>query len=163
MRMQHAYGIFDDEADHIIDLVRRHAPLAQIRATACPACGSAMAVEFTDDGNGFQIHCEGSPLHISKHQEITEPPPWWPQGVTPPTDSTWYWRERHSFDGGGNLTMKVSGWGADGVRWCGQLECATGDPDYAFWRWVLLQSGCTSDLISETELADLRARFVKTT
>jgi hypothetical protein len=76
--------------------------------------------------------------------------------------STWYWREWHSFDGSGNLTIKVSGWQADGVRWSGQLECATGDPDYAFWRWVLLQSGCTSDLISETELADLRTRFANT-
>ncbi|HLJ94835.1 MAG TPA: hypothetical protein VKU02_16785 [Gemmataceae bacterium] len=163
MKMQHTYGIFDDEANHIIDLVRRHAPLAQIRGTACPVCGSPMAVEFMDDGNGFQVYCEGSPLHISKHQDITEPPPWWPQCVIPPTDSTWYWREWHSFDGSGNLTMKVSGWRADGGRWSGQLECATGDPDYAFWRWVLLQSGCTSDRITETELAELRARFARTT
>ncbi len=119
-----------------------------------------MAVEFTDGGNGFQVYCDGNPLHISKHQDITDPTPLWPECVFPPTDSTWYWREWHSFDGRRNLTMKVSGWRPDGVRWSGQLECPTSDPDHAFWKWVLLQSGYTSDLISET--ADLRARFAKT-
>jgi hypothetical protein len=121
-----------------------------------------MAVEFTKEGNGFQVYCEGTPLHNSTYQDITELPSWWQQCVTPPTDSTWYWREWHTFDASGNQTIKVSGWQADGVRWCGQFECETDDPDYAFWPWVLLQSGCTSDLISETELADLRARFAKT-
>jgi hypothetical protein len=163
MNMQHTYGIFDDEADHIIDLVRRHAPLAQILGTRCPACGSAMAVDFVDGGTGFQVHCEGKPLHISKYQEIDDPPSWWPTCVIPPTDSTWYWRDWHSFDGDGNLTMKVSGWRADGVRWSGEFKCATSDPDYAFWRWVLLQSGCTSDLIDEAEVAELRARFTQAT
>jgi hypothetical protein len=160
--MQHTYGIFDDEADHIIGLVRRHAPLAQVRGTRCPACGAPMAVEFDERGAGFEVYCEGHPLHISTYQDIAGPPPWWRECVTPPTDSTWYWREWHSFDADGGLTIKVSGWRADGARWSGQLECASGDPDYAFWRWVLFQSGCTSDLIDDAELAELRARFAKT-
>jgi hypothetical protein len=161
MKMQHTYGIFDDEADHIIDLVRRHAPLAQIRGTGCPACGSPMAVEFVECGNGFQIYCEGKPLHISTHRDIADPPPWWLECVIPPTDSTWYWREWHTFNEGGKLTMKISGWRADGVRWSGQLECGPGELDYEFWRWVLFQSGCTSDLIDEAEVAELRARFAR--
>lgn len=36
-----------------------------------------------------------------------------------------------------------------------------GDSDYAYWRWVLLQSGCTSDLIGEIEVAVLRVQFEK--
>jgi len=165
MKMQHTYGIFDTEADHIIELVRRHAPLAQIRAAGCPACGAAVSVAFAEDGRGFSISCEGKPLHVSAHHEITEPPPWWRECVIEPTDSTWYWREWHSFDASGNLTMKMSGWQADGVRWSGQLECPTTHTDYRFWRWVLFESGCSSDLINDAELAELaelRTRFAKT-
>ena len=162
MKMQHTYGIFDSEADHLIELVRRHAPLAQVRAAGCPACGAAISVEFAEDGRGFSTFCEGKPLHISTYQDITQPPPWWRECVVEPTDSTWHWREWHQFDATGNLAMKVSGWTADGVRWSGQLECPTDHPDYAFWRWVLFQSGCTSDLIDDAELAELRARFAKT-
>jgi hypothetical protein len=159
VKAQHTYGIFDNEADHIINLVRRHVPLAQVRGTHCPACRAPMAVEFAEDGTGFQMHCEGAPLHITKYQDIGDPPSWWPECVIPPYDSTWYWREWHSFGADGKLTMKVSGWQADGVRWSGQLECAPGEPDYAFWRWVLLESGYTKDLIEEAEVAELRARF----
>jgi hypothetical protein len=162
MKMQQAYGIFDDEADHIIGLVRRRCPLDQVRDTGCPACGAAMAVEFAGDGTWFQVSCEGDPLHISKHQDIVDPPPWWRECVSPTIDVTFYWREAHAFDGDGNLTMYASGCRANGVHWSGQLECSTGDPDYAFWRWVLVESGCTSDLISDTELERLRARFGNT-
>jgi hypothetical protein len=163
MNMQHTYGFFDNEADHIIDLVRRHAPLAEILKSKCPACGSAMSVQFAKDGTGFQVSCAGDPLHFSTYQDISDPPPWWQECVVPSTDSTWYWRDWHSFEADGKLMMKVSGWQADGIRWSGQFECAPVDPDYTFWTWVLSQSGCTWDLISETELADLRARFAKTT
>jgi hypothetical protein len=58
--------------------------------------------------------------------------------------------------------MPLSGWNADGVRWSGGFACAVDHPDYAFWRWVLLESGCTSDLISNEELEGLRDRFTKT-
>jgi len=159
--MQHTYGIFETEADHLIELVRRHAPFAQIRAAGCPVCAAAISVTFAADGRGFTTACEGTPLHISTYQDIAEPPSWWRECVVEPTDLTWYWREWHSFDVTGKLTMKVSGWQADDIRWSGQLECAPDDPDYAFWKWVLLQSGCTSDLIDETEVAELRARFAQ--
>src|SRR5262245_42996742 len=121
MKMQFTYGIFDNEADHIIDLVRHHAPLAQIRGTGCPVCGSPMTVEFADSGNGFHVHCEGKPLHLSTYQDVADPPPWWPECVIPATDSTWYWREWHVFDRAGKLTIKTSGYEADGTHWSGQL------------------------------------------
>jgi hypothetical protein len=155
------YGIFDGEADAVIDLVRRHAPLAGVCGTPCPACGAAMYVTFSDDGHVFKVSCKGRPLHMSKYQDIVEPPPWWSECVVTLTDSTWYWQEWHSFDASGNLAMKISGCQADGVRWCGQLDCKTDDPDYSFWVWVLSESGCTSDLIDDAELADLRVRFAK--
>ena len=163
MKMQHTYGIFDDEADHIIDLVRRHAPLAQVRSAGCPACGAAMTVEFDASSTWFQVCCEGKPLHISKHQDIAAPPPWWRECVIPPTDSTFYWRETASFAASGKLTMNASGVRADGVHWTGVFECAPGHSDYPFWKWVLSQSGCTSDLITDSELAKLRARFASGT
>jgi hypothetical protein len=63
--MQSTYGIFDHEADPVIDLVRRHVPLAEFRKKArCPACGTAMDVTFADDGSVFQLACNGKPLHL---------------------------------------------------------------------------------------------------
>jgi hypothetical protein len=159
--MQHTYGIFEAEADHLIALVRRHAPLAQVRAAGCPVCGSAITVTFAEDGAGFSIACEGKPLHVTTHQDIADPPPWWRECVVEPTDATWYWRADHSFDASGNLSMPVSGWQADGVRWSGGFLCPVDHPDYAFWRWVLSESGYTSALIGDKELAELRARFAR--
>lgn len=161
MEMQYTYGIFDTEADHLIELVRGHAPLSQIRAAGCPACGAAVSVTFAEDGRGFSVACEGRPLHISTYQGIADLPPWWRECVVEPTDLTWYWRAGHSFDAGGNLSMPTSGWTAEGVRWSGGFSCPVDHPDYAFWRWVLSESGCTSDLIEEAELAALRTRYAK--
>src|SRR4051812_30070914 len=117
MQMQHTYGIFDNEANHLVELVRSHAPLEHIRAAGCPACGAAISVEFAEDGRGFSISCAGNPLHISTYQDIADPPPWWRECLVEATDTTWYWRADHSFDAQGNLSMPFSGWNADGVRW----------------------------------------------
>jgi hypothetical protein len=159
--MFYGYGIFDDEVDPIIDMVRSHAPLEEIRAGQCPTCGAPIAVEFSELGDGFQIYCKGKPLHLSKWQEITDPPTWWPECVTSARDCTYHWREWHSFDEAGILTMKVSGYRADGCHWSGQLECSPDHVDYEFWCWVLLESGCSSDLINDEELVDLRERFAR--
>ncbi len=159
MKMQYTYGIFESEADHLIALVRRHAPLAQVRETGCPVCGGAITVTFDEGGAGFSIACEGKPLHLTAQQDIADPPPWWRECVVEPTDMTWYWRAHHWLDASGNLWMPVSGWQADGVRWSGEFACPVGHPDYAFWRWVLCESGCTSDLVGDEELMELRTRF----
>lgn len=159
MQMSIAYGIFDNEADLIIALVHQHAPIEQIRGVPCPACGSKMDVSFNKDGTEFMVNCDGDPLHFSKDQQIQAPPPWWETCYEEPTDSTWYWREWHSFDEAGTLFMKMSGWQADGVRWSGEMERQVDHPDYAFWLWLLNESGCTKDLISDTDLDELRARF----
>ncbi len=74
-----------------------------------------------------------------------------------------YWRADYSFDAEGNLSMPLSGWTAEDVRWSGCFACSVDHADYAFWRWVLLESGCTSDLIGDEELAALRTRYAKTT
>ena len=117
--MQHTYGILDDEADDLVEKIRCHAPLAQVLAAGCPACGAAISVAFAENGTGFEISCEGKPLHVTTYQDITNPPPWWRECVVEPTDATWYWRADHLFDARGNLSMPVSGWQADGVRWSG--------------------------------------------
>ncbi|XZE37148.1 hypothetical protein SH501x_002750 [Pirellulaceae bacterium SH501] len=159
MQMQTTYGIFDDEADYIIAMVRDHAPLDSIVATPCPACGANMVVAFNEDGTGFSLNCKGDPLHITKQQDIDNPPLWWSQCYEEPADTTWYWREWHSYDDDGTLHMKISGWQADDVRWSGELECPRDHCDYNLWRWILNESGCTKDLISDTDLDELRTQY----
>ena len=159
MKMQSTYGIFDNEAEHIIALVHEHAPLAEIHASPCPACGCKMTVAFNDDGTGFSLNCSGAPLHITTHQDINDPPAWWREGYEEPTDTTWYWSEWHSYDDAGTMHMKISGWQADDVRWSGELECPNDHPDYQLWQWILNESGCTKDLISDTDLEELRAEY----
>lgn len=159
MQMQITYGIFDDEADHIIAMVHDHASLESIIATPCPACGANMEISFNVSGTEFSLNCKGDPLHLTKQQDIDNPPPWWRQCYEEPKDTTWYWRDWHSYDDNGTLHLKVSGWQADGVRWSGALECRPDHPDYALWQWILSKSGCTQDLISDTDLIELRAKF----
>lgn len=162
MQMQSTYGIVDNEADHIIAMVQGHAPLDLIVAAPCPVCEADMTVTFNKDGTGFTLICKGDPLHMTTQQDIDNPPPWWQQCCKEPTDMTWYWREWHSFDDKGTLHMKISGWRADDVRWSGALECPRDHRDYDFWRWVLAESSCTKDLISDTDLDELRARYEST-
>lgn len=159
MQMQTTYGIFDHEADHIIAMVHSHASLDSIAATPCPACGANMVVGFNEDGTGFSLNCKGDPLHITKYQQIANPPQWWQQCYEEPTDTTWFWREWHSYDDDGTLHMKISGWQADDVRWSGALECPRDHRDYELWRWILNESGCTKKLISDTDLNELRTQF----
>ena len=159
MQMQTTYGIFDDEADHIIAMVHDHAPLDSIIATPCPTCGAKMVVAFNEDGSRFSLNCEGDPLHLTKQQNIDNPPPWWRDCYEEPRNTTWYWRKWHSYDVNATLHMKISGWQVDGVRWSGALECPRDHADYELWRWILTDSGCTKDLISDTDLAELRTRY----
>lgn len=159
MQMHFTYGIFDHEANDLIALVRQHVPLAQILSVPCPACGSKISVSFNDEGTGFEINCHGDPLHMTKYQEIETPPAWWKDCVVEPTDISWYWREWHTYDKDGTLRMKISGWTADDMRWSGELECAVDHSDHAFWKWVLDRSGCTSKLIDDTELEELRSTY----
>lgn len=159
MQMQSTYGIFDDEANHIIAMVYEHAALESIIATPCPACAAKMSVEFNEDGTGFELYCQGEPIHLNKFQSINNPPPWWQQCYEEPTDTTWYWRKWHTYDDAGTLHMKISGWQADGVRWSGERECPRDHPDFILWRWILQESGFTQELISNTDLDELRIRY----
>ena len=112
MKKQHTYGIFESEADHLIELFLRHSPLAEVRAAGCPVCGSGITVAFADDGRGFAISCEGRPLHVTTHQDIADLPPWWRECVVEPTDATWDWRADHTIDAAGNLMASSRGCGA---------------------------------------------------
>jgi hypothetical protein len=159
MQMSCTYGIFDDEADHIIALVRQHAPLEEILAVPCPACGSKISLSFEEGGTGFTLCCEGDPAHMTKCQDIKDPPSWWRKRFEEPRDTTWYWRACHAFDSSGTLHMAISGWQADGTRWSGQMDRPVDHPEYNFWKWLLSESGCTKALISDTELEKLRDAY----
>ena len=158
MRMQSTYGVFDNEANHIISKIRNHAALDEILAIKCPACDSDIQIIFDSDGSGFSVNCTGDPLHITKHQNITNPPIWWPLCFDEPSDIVWHWSEFHNYDDDGNLHMKISGWDAVGTRWSGAMDCKPGDPDYDLWRWILDQSDCVEPLISNQMLDQLRER-----
>ena len=80
--MQYTYGIFESEADHLIELVR-HAPLDQVRAAGCPVCGSAITITFAEDGSGLSIACEGKALHVTVQQDVADPPPPWTPITSP--------------------------------------------------------------------------------
>ena len=61
-----------------------------IKALLCPCCGTLMSVSFAPEGDGFLVYCGGEPLHMSKFQEIAQPPPWWrnASGTPAPLRST---------------------------------------------------------------------------
>jgi hypothetical protein len=61
LQMSFTYGNFDDEANHIVDEVKRHAALKEILALPCPACGSSISIEIEEKGAGFAISCNGKP------------------------------------------------------------------------------------------------------
>lgn len=154
------YGIFDNEADHIIAMVYEHATLAAICGASCPACGANMVVSFNNDGSGFTLNCEGDPMHLTKQYDIDNPPPWWRQCYEEPKDTISYWRKWHSYDDNGTLHLKVSGWAAaDFTHWSGEMKCPRDHQDYALWQWILHESGCGKDLISDTDLNELRNQY----
>jgi hypothetical protein len=159
MQMQSTYGIFDNEADLIFAMVRNHASLDQIVKARCPACDASIAVAFNSDGTGFTLCCSGDPLHMTTQQEIENPPPWWRQCYHERIDTIWYWRDWHSYDLEGTLHIKISGWRADDIRWSGAFECPRNHQDHDLWRWILHESGCTKDLISDTDLNELQAQY----
>ena len=51
--------------------------------------------------------------------------------------------------------MKISGWQANSVRWSGRLECPP-IVGTSLWHWILNESGCTKDLISDADLDELQ-------
>lgn len=159
MQMQSTYGIFDHEADRIIAMVRDHASLDNIVATRCLACSANMAVAFNSYGTGFTLCCNGDPMHMTTQQEIENPPPWWRDCYQEPIDITWYWRDGYSYDDEGTLHLKISGCRADDIRWSGAFECPRSHHDYDLWRWILNESGCTINLISDTDLKELRTQY----
>jgi hypothetical protein len=80
------YGVFSNEADHIISLVRAHRPLSEVEGLPCPKCGERIRVGYYPDGRGFIIQCSGIPPHMSQFQILPVPPEWWKERVIEVTD-----------------------------------------------------------------------------
>ena len=80
------YGIFSDEADDVIALVRDHHQLAEIEAHRCPKCCASLRVGYYPDGEGFYIHCSGAIMHSTQYQQLLQPPAWWRERVIEVTD-----------------------------------------------------------------------------
>jgi hypothetical protein len=62
----------------------------------------------------------------------------------------WYWPEWKGLDCDGTLHVKTSGF-AGGCHWNGEQTFAPSDPDYAFWRWFVLQKQ-HHRLVAKTEI-----------
>jgi hypothetical protein len=159
MKMQFAYGIYEGEIEGVLAAVRAHRPLSEIEGILCPCCGAGIVVQFSPEGNGFQVNCCGSPPHLSTYQEITTPPPWWKERICETGPITFYWREWSRFTEGGSLEMKVSGYEADGSHWTGALTLEPNQTDYMLWRWIISQGDRFKPLLSDKDLEAIRQEY----
>lgn len=75
------YGVFSDEMNIVIELVRSHEPLQIVEGHLCPKCDSQVRVGFYPDGKGFIIRCEGEVPHMTQYQALDTPPAWWKERV----------------------------------------------------------------------------------
>ena len=162
MKMQETYGIFESEIDDVLAAVRSHRPLAEIETIPCPCCGAKITVEFSPEGNGFQVQCAGDPPHLSTHQEIINPPSWWKERIWKTGAITFYWREWSAFSGDGTLEMKMSGGDEDGSHWTGVMQLRTNHPDYPLWCWIIEQGNRFKTLISDEDLEVIREEYRQT-
>src|SRR5215211_2705805 len=105
MKMQHTYGIFQEEIEPLLALVFAHEPLDVIESVPCPCCGANITVGFSDDGGHFQVSCKGNPPHWSVLQPIPLPPPWWQERVQKFEPVTYYWTQLCCFREDGTLEM----------------------------------------------------------
>ena len=161
MKMQSTYGIYEDEIDSVVSLVRMHRPLAEIKDTPCPCCGAPLGVDFAADGKGFSIACNGKPLHLSTYQQIERPPAWWQECVNQPEEVTFYWKDTATFEADGSINLHVSGYSIDGTHWSGSAQIKPSDSDAALWRWIIKNSNRFDSLISDRDLPAIREDFVR--
>ncbi len=125
MKMEFTYGIYEGEIEPALATVRSQRPLAEIEAMPCPCCGARLSISFSSEGHGFQVFCSGEPLHMSKFQEIAQPPAWWRERSADTDPITFYWRVDSSLASDGRLGMPVSGYDAACNHWSGMF-CSSG-------------------------------------
>jgi hypothetical protein len=70
---------------------------------------------------------------------------------------TCYWPDWHGIDDDGTLHVKSSGWAA-GCHWTGERSIVPSDPDYAFWRWLVVQKE-HHRVVDETEIPSIRENW----
>jgi hypothetical protein len=161
MKMYYTYGLYEDEIEQVLALVRLHEPLAKIEATPCPCCGAPISITFWPEGDGFQVACSGSPPHFSTYQEIAIPPAWWTERIGDFGPTTFYWHEWSRYREDGTLEMKASGYAEDGSHWTGQVEIPPDHADYPLWKWILEQVGRYEPIISEKDLELIREESLR--
>jgi hypothetical protein len=68
-----------------------------------------------------------------------------------------YWPAWHGLDDDGTLHIKSSGW-AGGSHWTGERRVAPADPEYAFWRWFVVQKE-HHRVVDDTEIPTIREKW----
>lgn len=159
MKMQHTYGIYEDEIEPVVAAVRSHRSLAEIEAMPCPCCGAGLSVTFSSEGIGYTVSCKGEPMHMSVYQEIANPPPWWKKCVVEPYSTTFCWLDWHQFSEDGTLKMNLSGYGMDNNHWSGEMTLRPDEEDYPLWKWILSQRDRFKELLTDKDLEVLRAEY----
>src|SRR5262245_10507220 len=97
MKMQHSYGIFEEEIEPLLALVFAHAPLDVVESVPCPCCGAHITAQFSREGDEFKVACDGEPPHWSTNQRIPLPPPWWQERIPKFEPVTYYWTKLCGF------------------------------------------------------------------
>ncbi len=159
MKMDLTYGIYEDEIEPVLAAIRFHRPLAEIEALPCPCCGARMSVSLAPQGDGFLVYCAGEPLHMSKFQEIAQPPPWWRERIWDTGPVTIYWRKDSSIASDGTLGMPVSGRDAEGCLWSGAITLRPGEKNYELWRWIIGQGDRYKAILSDKDLESIRQEY----
>ncbi len=115
-----------------------------------------MSVSFAPEGDGFLVYCGGEPLHMSKFQEIAQPPPWWRERIWDTGPVTIYWRKDSSIASDGTLGMPVSGRDAEGCLWSGAMTLRPSEKDYGLWRWIIRHGDRYKAILSDKALESIR-------
>jgi hypothetical protein len=155
-----ATGVFGDEAQPILELVRRHRPLTEVEAVLCPECGNAIRVWFNSEGTVFGLRCtaESGWAHYSRPERLASAPSWWRERIVDTEPITFYWPTMSKIAPDGTITMRATGYD-EGSHWTGVRHFTRDTSDYQFWSWVVKHRSRWPQFFSDRDLPRLREEF----
>lgn len=156
--MKGTTGFLDDrDIKLVLASIFAHRALPEVEAMPCPCCDATITVQFSPEGDRFQINCLGERCHTSIPHVIVHPPGWWKERVWE-AESTFYWRDWHSFAEDGTLEIKASVYNEEGHLSC-VFTFRPDDPDYELWLWIIGQGDRFKEIISDAELEAIREEY----
>lgn|GEM_PF-5868807 len=150
--------LLGEDIQPVLDMVRTNRPVSEVEAVPCPRCGGKLSVCFGTNGSDFVVLCSGPGMHMSKRQDISNPPDWWRQRIGDFGPVTYFYPRMSKFAPDGTITIRATGWTDEG-HWTGAKKVQTDSSEYEFWRWVVANSERWPDFFSDRELPKLRDEF----